>query len=534
MMTTVRLWALLWRRRLQSLHSFREQHNNSNVTGYNGANGSNRGVSSNSTSGNASAGSNASAMLAIYPAFLAILAFSVAVAILLTVLGGTRAFIYRASPTHDLAGALGPHQGEWIADIPGMTRAQETALAQIAPTYVMLALLATVLLAVPIITLAGSAARLVTARRDAELSALRLAGATGTQTLLLSSLDATAQAFAGAIGGIIGYFLLLPIISLLRFQNQRFTFSQLWVGVPTILLVLVTVVVLSLFSSMITLSKVVVSPLGVRARSTSDHPGRARFVIFVIALIVAVFTIFVVRSQHQDTVSAFIGFTIPLIIIFGLINLVGPAIVRHSARRELRTARTASSLLAARRLLDNPKRAWRNVSGVSLAVFVSGICAAGSLFADGPTGVTGSNAKIRAAEFAQTVLGHDLGLGGTLTLVFAAVLAACSSGIMQAGNLYDQQEEYRELILEGADSRVLSRARLIEVMRPLSAVIVVPVVCVALLLIPAIGTSFLTAPGVILRFVAGIGLCFALMWLGVFGADRAAARLGVKSARPDD
>lgn len=48
-------------------------------------------------------------------------------------------------------------------------------------------------------------------------------------------------------------------------------------------------------------------------------------------------------------------------------------------------------------------------------------------------------------------------MGGFLTLAFAAVLAAVSSGVMQTGNVYDQADEYRMLALEGTDEATLDK-----------------------------------------------------------------------------
>lgn len=391
-------------------------------------------------------------MTGLYPALLAVLAFTVSVAILLTVLGGTHAFIYRASPEHDLAGALGPDAGKWSG--PSLTPMEPTArrlLDSMAPGYVFLAGFATLILVVPIAALAGSAARLVTARRDAELSALRLAGATSGQTVLLASLDATSQAGLGALLGILGYFALMPVILLLRFQNQAFTVGQLWVGgagpSPR------------LRRSGPACARFLAPDAFARddlaAGSEQAHhlrppgtgacgPPRRRAGRGVVCVAGA--------RQQRDALAMFLAFSLPFVIVYALINLAGPAVVRHSARRGLKSARTADRLLAMRRILDNPKRAWRNVSGVALAVFVAGICAVVSLFSDmAPAGPDMSAARARAVNAVQAITGNDVGLGGLLTLVFAAVLAAVSSGIMQASNVYDQQEEYRELILEGAD-----------------------------------------------------------------------------------
>ena len=73
--------------------------------------------------------------------------------------------------------------------------------------------------------------------------------------------------------------------------------------------------------------------------------------------------------------------------------------------------------------------------------------------------------------------------------MFAAVLAAVSSGVMQAGSVYDQAGEYRMLVLEGTDVKTLNRARFIEVLTPLNIVVIVAGGCSMLLMAPLFAAS---------------------------------------------
>ena len=166
-------------------------------------------------------------------------------------LGGLHGFIWRASADHTFGCMINSNRcapgtyetwsktlahadklvatvgdGHWTAD-------QATAVMNTySDGYVLLAAFASLLLIVPFVALAGSAARLAASRRDARLAALRLAGATTAQVTKLTALDAGGQALLGALVGMAGYFALIPAIMLLDFQNQHFTFEQLWVGLP--------------------------------------------------------------------------------------------------------------------------------------------------------------------------------------------------------------------------------------------------------------------------------------------------------------
>ena len=74
-----------------------------------------------------------------------------------------------------------------------------------------------------------------------------------------------------------------------------------------------------------------------------------------------------------NSVSAFahLGQMVVYAIIFGvfflgfaMVNVVGTWVVAMRARSRAKHPKDAATMIAMRRILDNPKRAWRNVSGV--------------------------------------------------------------------------------------------------------------------------------------------------------------------------
>lgn len=477
---------------------------------------------------------------------LAIVAFASATAVFLTVLGGLHGFIWRASADHTFGCMIDSNRcapgtyetwsktlahadklvatvgdGHWTAD-------QATAVMNTySDGYVMLAAFASLLLIVPFAALAGSAARLAASRRDARLAALRLAGATTAQVTKLTALDAGGQALLGALVGIAGYFALIPAIMLLDFQNQHFTFEQLWVGLPALAAVTVGVTLLALVSALVALRRVAITPLGVTQRTGQPMPSAWRALIFLAVLAVGYLLL--------NSVSAFahLGQMVVYAIIFGvfflgfaMVNVVGTWVVAMRARLRAKHPKDAATMIAMRRILDNPKRAWRNVSGVALAVFIAGMTSVCGLLA---TGIGGNHDPFDPSMLYM----RDIAMGGFLTLAFAAVLAAVSSGVMQTGNVYDQADEYRMLALEGTDEATLDKARMMEVITPLNTVMAVSLGCSVLLLFPILATSLLN-PASLLTLAAGIGLCYALMVLGGCAANHAAHGLGHVGYRMDD
>ena len=341
-----------------------------------------------------------------HTSILAIVAFAAATAIFLTVLGGVHGFIWRASADHTVTCLF-----NLDACQPGTVAAWKqqasdpTNLAQFYGAYVALAVFACMLLVVPFVALAGSAARLAASRRDARLAALRLAGATTGQVVRLTALDAAGQAVIGALIGIAGYCALMPAVMLIPFQEQRFTFEQLWVGALALIVTLAGVAVLALISSLVTLRRVVITPLGVTSRAAAALPSGARVVLFTVVMVVAMFVFknpAVLAQAGQAVMYAVIlGF---VLLCFALVNLVGSWVVTARAKAKAKHPKDAATMIAMRRILDNPKRAWRNVSGIALAVFIAGITSICGFF--------GSAAVVGDANDPFTVFIRDIGTGG--------------------------------------------------------------------------------------------------------------------------
>ena len=237
-----------------------------------------------------------------HTSMLAIIAFAAATTIFLTVLGGVHGFIWRASADHTVAcafdfGACRPDTvAAWKRQI-----SDPTSLAQFSTAYVALAVFACMLLVVPFVALAGSAARLAASRRDARLAALRLAGATTGQVVRLTALDAAGQALIGALIGIAGYCALMPAVMLIPFQEQRFTFEQLWVGPLALVITLAGVAILALISSLVTLRRVAITPLGVTSRTATALPSGTRMVLFVVVVVVAMIVMYDAAGVRRET-----------------------------------------------------------------------------------------------------------------------------------------------------------------------------------------------------------------------------------------
>jgi hypothetical protein len=358
------------------------------------------------------------------PTVLAVTAFAVTTWAVLTVAGGVQAFQARAQ-------------------LPGAD-----------PTYPFLSWVAVALLVVPTATLGAAAARLTIARRDERLAKLRLAGATSAQTTLVALLDAGAQALAGALAGVVLDLLALPAVALLRFQGRSFDVAELRLGVAPVLATVGAVLAVALLSCAVSLRRVAISPLGVAQRLPQKGLSWVR--VLPVLLLGGGF----VAAFNAGSVLFGFGAAVGVLVLVGLLagtfavfNLVGPLFVSLLGRVLAARARSVETLLAARRMGEDPKSVWRSVGGVSLVTFVAGCLSVAPGLTSGQDGADR--------------LGADIGTGAAVTLVISAVLAAVSTGVTQASRVLDSRARYRGLHLAGTDLDVLHAARARETWIPL-------------------------------------------------------------------
>ena len=262
--------------------------------------------------------------------------------------------------------------------------------------YRILTGLATVLLGVPLLVFGGAAARLTVARRDQRLAALRLVGATPGQVVAMTVAESMVTALAGALAGALLYVAMIPGLTRISISGGTWAAGDLWVGVPAILAVVAAVVVLVGVSAVAGLRRVVVSPLGVARRQTPPALRAVRVLAFVVAV---VGFLFASKLTQGSVATVFTVIVVMLAIGFWTLNLVGPWVVGLVGRIAAAGARRPARLLAGRRLMDDPRSAWRTVNGIALTGFVAGFTV---LLNPGPGGLGHSNDEgLRARVPAQ-------------------------------------------------------------------------------------------------------------------------------------
>lgn len=414
------------------------------------------------------------------PTALAVLAFAVMTAFALSVVGGLLGFMGRAENPTSLV------------------------MKSLAPNYVLLAWVAVVLLLVPLLALGGAAARLGVARRDARLSTLRLLGVTPREVVGITVIETARQGLVGAALGFLGYLLLLPVWTRIPFMDEPFSAGELWVGPLPVLVALVAVPLLAAVSGTISLRRVVISPLGVARRETPPGMKWVRALAVVVAL--GVFLVFTQVSMGLDgavVIAVMLGM---IAAVFGTINLLGPWTISVLARVMVRRASTPAKLLAARRLLGDPKGAWRVVGGLGLASFVAGVLSV-------LPALSAASGDMNSNE--DKLLMTDLVTGGLLTLGIAFTVAACSAGIMQAASVLDRRREYALQQLAGVPVELFDQVRRREVAAPLVFVAGTSALVALVVLLPLFGMALVTAP----QGLIALAVCLTVGCLLVLAAS---------------
>ncbi len=222
----------------------------------------------------------------------------------------------------------------------------------------------------PILILVGTATRLAAARREERYAALRLVGATSRQISVISSVDAVVSALIGALAGIGIFLLLQPALAGTAITSARYFADEVTPTAAGYLLVLVGVPAASAVAALVSLRRVRISPLGVSRRVTPPGPTAWRIVPLIFGIVLFILGVALTNSQRIG-MPVFPGL---IIILIGLV-VAGPWLTAAGAGLWGRFMTGASSLLAVRRLGDNPKAAFRSVSGLVLAVFLGTVLA---------------------------------------------------------------------------------------------------------------------------------------------------------------
>jgi hypothetical protein len=220
----------------------------------------------------------------------------------------------------------------------------------------------------PVLIFIGTATRLSAATREQRYAAMRLVGATPGQVAVLCAVESAVAAVAGTAGGFALFAANRPLLATVPFTGSRFFVEDLTLTAAQGLGVAVGVPVAAAVAARVALRRVTIAPLGVIRRVTPRPPRAWRAAPLVAGLgELAAFVGHRPSTTGGQTVAYLGGF---LLVMVGLV-LAGPWLTGVLAGLVARRARRPATLIAARRLADDPTGGFRSVSGLVLALFVT-------------------------------------------------------------------------------------------------------------------------------------------------------------------
>ena len=272
------------------------------------------------------------------------------------------------------------HTPRQLAKVPGagqVTSIQASAGGHVAVGYdsttleIILAVGALALL-FPVLIFISTATRLAAARREQRFAAIRLTGATPRQVSVISTVEACLSALAGVAAGFGFYLLLHPLLlAIPSFTGEPFEPGDLSLRLADILVVAIGVPVAAAVAARIAMRRVQISPLGVARRVTPPAPSAWRVIPLVLGI--AELAYFAGAGHPNSTSSQVLVYFLGFLLTMAGVVIAGPWLTMVGSRVLARHTSRPAALIAGRRLGDNPRAAFRSISGLILALFITSV-----------------------------------------------------------------------------------------------------------------------------------------------------------------
>jgi hypothetical protein len=232
----------------------------------------------------------------------------------------------------------------------------------------------TVALLFPVLIFIATATRLSAARREQRFAAMRLAGAAPRQISLVAAVESAVAAAAGTVAGFGIFFALRLPLAAIPFTGQPFFPSDLSLNIPDIALTAFGIPAAAVAAARMALRRVHISPLGVTRRVTPQPPRLWRTLPLLAGL--ADLAYYVAAGSPPSIPGQILAYVPGFALIVAGLVLIGPWLTGVSAAALTRRARRPATLIAARRLADDPRAGFRTVSGLVLALFITTVTVA--------------------------------------------------------------------------------------------------------------------------------------------------------------
>ena len=209
--------------------------------------------------------------------------------------------------------------------------------------------------------------------------------------------------------------------------------------------------------------------LGVARRETPRALRAWRLAVFAVA---GIMYVLVANARGGSTPIVQIVMMAGVLLVFLFALSVAASFIVQALAYPLVRSRHASLLMAARRILNDPRAVWRSVSTLALLCFIGG-------YTSTLPERTGSD------SVAIRLVSADIGTGVMVTLGFGFAVVALSSLTNHASLVFESAQQTQSLRFLGFPTAVFTRIRILQTFIPL-------VVTTALTTALGVGMSLMT------------------------------------------
>ncbi len=167
-------------------------------------------------------------------------------------------------------------------DAPGLREAgafavqrcpTEPRVPDLPPILVLIVVLAVTGALAPVIVFVSTATRLSAARREQRLAALRLVGGTPGQVARLAAIEAVVPTILGALAGTALFLVTRPLVARIPLDGATWFPESIAPPLVPAGVLLLAVPMVGVLAAVVTLRRIVITPLGVQRRQTPPPPA---------------------------------------------------------------------------------------------------------------------------------------------------------------------------------------------------------------------------------------------------------------------
>ncbi|MDR0783597.1 MAG: FtsX-like permease family protein [Propionibacteriaceae bacterium] len=264
-----------------------------------------------------------------------------------------------------------------VADLAGEPAFSPTG------AYRTIRLVGAIALLIPVVLLVSIVTALGAVQRRERLQTLRLIGATPRDIVTITGLEMGLTAILGTLVGVGLAWLVRPLAAQIPVSGSRFYVADLAVTPSAAILVALTIAILAALVAAIRVNRDGIGPLGASRQLQETRPRAWRVapgLVGVVALVIAgikspsIQVIFESIGLPWGILAMFLAIGGFALVCFGII-FFGSWLVYITGSRLTTQAPSAASLVAGSWFTRHPKAAFRSVSGLILALFVTSVFA---------------------------------------------------------------------------------------------------------------------------------------------------------------